>query len=124
LREQGNPPRDAKELYNFRHSSLRTVVERAIGVLKMRFAYLRHRPYHDVKTHSKIILACCAIHNWLRQNDRNDAFFDTNLDNFTDEDDLDPGPVGPTLHINMATSAVWTARRDQLAATMWAEHVG
>ncbi|XP_074337288.1 uncharacterized protein LOC141674484 [Apium graveolens] len=32
-----NPPRNARELFNHRHSSLRNAIERAFGVLKKRF---------------------------------------------------------------------------------------
>ena len=44
-----NPPLNAKELYNLRHSMLRNVVERTYGVLKKRFRILKDMPnfsYH------------------------------------------------------------------------------
>ena len=44
LQEQGRAnqkPRDYKELFNLRHAQLRNHIERAIGILKMRFPILR-----------------------------------------------------------------------------------
>ncbi|WVZ95697.1 hypothetical protein U9M48_041429 [Paspalum notatum var. saurae] len=64
LREFGsNRPRDQKELFNLRHSSLRVTVERAFGALKNRFKILYNRPFHPYKTQVKLVLACCILHN-------------------------------------------------------------
>ncbi|XP_030458817.2 uncharacterized protein LOC115679372 [Syzygium oleosum] len=40
-----HPPENEKELFNLRHSSLRTTVERAFGVLKKRFRVLDSEPF-------------------------------------------------------------------------------
>ncbi|KAJ3698464.1 hypothetical protein LUZ61_002169 [Rhynchospora tenuis] len=62
-----NPPEDLKELYNHRHSSLRNVVERTIGVVKKRFPIIAsgNEPSYDVETVSDIFFACCVLHNFL-----------------------------------------------------------
>ncbi|XP_022883645.1 putative nuclease HARBI1 [Olea europaea var. sylvestris] len=70
---EGQRPESSKELFNSRHSSLRNVIERTIGLLKKRFAYLRHQSYHDIDTQAKIVLACYAIHNFLRIDDVEDV---------------------------------------------------
>ena len=55
-----------KELFNLRHSSLRTVVERAFGVLKWRFVILRAgRKGFSIRTQVNVVYACVALHNWL-----------------------------------------------------------
>ncbi|KAI3792178.1 hypothetical protein L2E82_06049 [Cichorium intybus] len=41
LNDWSRPPRNAKELYNKRHSSARNVIERCFGLLKIRWAILR-----------------------------------------------------------------------------------
>ena len=62
---QGRIPENMKELFNLRHSSLRTVVERAFGVLKWRFQSLRlARKGFSIRTQVKIVYACVALHNW------------------------------------------------------------
>ncbi|CAN0893477.1 hypothetical protein LINGRAPRIM_LOCUS2786, partial [Linum grandiflorum] len=60
-------PVNAKELFNLRHASLRNAIERAFGVLKKRFPIIASgsEAHHDVNTRSKIVLACCILHNFL-----------------------------------------------------------
>ena len=63
---QGRNPENMKELFNLRHSSLRTVVERAFGVLKWRFVILRAgRKGFSIRTQVNVVYACVALHNWL-----------------------------------------------------------
>ena len=51
LREFGNNrPQNYKELYNLRHFSLRTTIERAFAALKNRFRILDNKPFHPYKT--------------------------------------------------------------------------
>ena len=61
-------PQNAKKLFNHRHSSLRNVIERTFGVLKKRFPIIASwtEPHYDVDTMTKIVLACCIVHNFLR----------------------------------------------------------
>jgi hypothetical protein len=56
---------NARELYNLRHSSLRVIVERAIGALKNQFRILENKPFHNYKTQVKLVLACAILHNWI-----------------------------------------------------------
>src|SRR6266480_4932414 len=55
-----------KELFNLRHSSLRTVIERVFSVLKWRFVILRagHKGF-SIRTQVNVVYACVALHNWL-----------------------------------------------------------
>jgi hypothetical protein len=62
----GNPPSNAKELFNHRHSSLRYVVERTFGVLKARFHTLdKYRKGFSIPTQVQIVYGCVALHNFL-----------------------------------------------------------
>ncbi|WVZ98820.1 hypothetical protein U9M48_044201 [Paspalum notatum var. saurae] len=63
-----NDPQCPKELFNHRHSSLRTTVERAFGTLKNRFKILSNKPFIPLKSQPKVVVACCAIHNWILDN--------------------------------------------------------
>ncbi|KAL5697334.1 hypothetical protein ACHQM5_030820 [Ranunculus cassubicifolius] len=115
-------PRTPRELYNYRHSSLRNVVERTIGVLKKKWAYLRHAPFHDVSTHTKIICACCILHNFLRDDpdDVNDEGLDIECAPINvDEDNEDPEDNGPQDGVAIVPNDYWTAWRDALAEEMW-----
>ena len=66
------PPENERELFNLRHSSLRTTIERGFGVLKKRFRVLKKRfrvldaePFWSFETQVKVMLACCVIHNHI-----------------------------------------------------------
>uniref|UniRef100_A0A251TFF3 Putative harbinger transposase-derived nuclease domain-containing protein n=1 Tax=Helianthus annuus TaxID=4232 RepID=A0A251TFF3_HELAN len=65
-------PENAKELFNLRHASLRNAIERAFGVLKKRFPIIRStaEPFYSCETQSGIFLACCILHNFLLEEDR------------------------------------------------------
>ncbi|GAV74326.1 DDE_4 domain-containing protein, partial [Cephalotus follicularis] len=60
-------PESPWELFNLRHASLRNAIERAFGVMKKRFPIIASttQPNFSVETQTKIILACCIIHNYL-----------------------------------------------------------
>jgi len=56
---------DSKELFNLRHSSLRTTIERAFGALKNHFRIIDNKPFYKYKTQVKFVQACCTLHNWI-----------------------------------------------------------
>jgi len=62
-------------LFNYRHSSLRNVIERAFGVLKARFPILKSIPNYPLRRQRQIPLACCTLHNFIRMEDRADRLF-------------------------------------------------
>lgn len=66
------PPENSRELFNLRHASLRNAIERAFGVLKRRFPIIRSttEPFYSCETQSDIFLACCILHNFLLEEDR------------------------------------------------------
>ena len=63
-----NPPANAKELFNLRHSSLRTTIECTFGILKQRFRILDF-PY---PTQVVLVLVCCFFHNLIMNLSPND----------------------------------------------------
>jgi hypothetical protein len=73
---QGPMPRGKKELFNYAHSSLRNVIERSFGVLKMKWRILLHLPSYPMQKQSKIIIACMAVNNFIRQSAMADDDFD------------------------------------------------
>jgi len=68
-------PQNPKELFNLWHTSLRNVIERALGVLKKQFPIICNgtKPYYSLETMNKILWACCILHNYLREMDNNEA---------------------------------------------------
>ncbi|KAL3502105.1 hypothetical protein ACH5RR_036554 [Cinchona calisaya] len=70
----GNPPQNEKELFNLRHSSLRTTIERGFGILKKRFRVVDNDPFWDFKTQVDVVLVCCILHNHIMDIAPNDRF--------------------------------------------------
>ncbi|KAL3728828.1 hypothetical protein ACJRO7_033415 [Eucalyptus globulus] len=68
-------PRTAKELFNHKHSSLRNVIERSFGALKNRFSILRHMPSFSIRKQAYVVIACCTLHNYIRDQDKMDRNF-------------------------------------------------
>ncbi|KAF4032099.1 DDE superfamily endonuclease [Phytophthora infestans] len=60
-------PQNYSELFNLIHSKARNAVERLIGVLKRRFRVLRQVNECELVVVKATILACCCLHNVIRQ---------------------------------------------------------
>jgi hypothetical protein len=67
-----HPPENAQELFNLRHSSLPTTIERGFGVLKKCFRVLGAEPFWSFETQVEVVLACCVLHNHIMRVDPND----------------------------------------------------
>ncbi|KAL5546858.1 hypothetical protein UlMin_006545 [Ulmus minor] len=63
-RRQGGDPRN--ERFNYRHASLRNVVERTFGLWKNRFRILSGIPRYGVRKQRDIIIACAVLHNFIK----------------------------------------------------------
>ena len=64
-----------EEIFNHSHSKLRNVIERAFGVLKARFPILKRMSPYSFCTQKNIVIACIALHNFLRQISIDDELF-------------------------------------------------
>jgi len=113
-------PENSKELFNLRHASLRNVIERIFGLLKRKYQILQTPSEYSIDTQSRIILACTALHNWVRSIEGDTA------DILLKEDSLDKRPqdVQPVVEYpeGTITSKRMDAFRDQLAEKMWADY--
>ncbi|XP_059281069.1 protein ALP1-like [Lycium ferocissimum] len=110
------PPQCREELFNMKHARARNVIERAFGVLKGRWGILRSPSWYSVKIHTRIISACCLLHNFIRREMEVDPL-DTETE-FNMEHQHEPE------HANIDTvepSDEWTTWRDELAQSMWNE---
>lgn len=73
--ENGFQPRDAKELFNHRHSLLRGITDRTFGALKERFPIIMSAPSYPLPTQVKLVVAACALHNYIRDEKPDDNIF-------------------------------------------------
>ncbi|XP_023745772.1 uncharacterized protein LOC111893928 [Lactuca sativa] len=80
-------PKNAKELFNLYDVSLRNAIEQAFGVLKRRFPIIRstQEPFYSCETQSDIFLACCILHNFLLEEDRDKNLKDEVLQEMLNE---------------------------------------
>lgn len=117
-----NPPTNAKELFNLRHSSLRTTVERVFGSLKSRFKILDSKPFHPFVTQVDIVNACCILHNFI---------IDKGGDRFMD--DICPSDAAtsdPWIPMDLSGNndrseqrEEWIAKRESICNEMWERHL-
>lgn len=75
FRREGRPTK-REELFNFLHSSLRNAIERVFGILKNKWRILKYIPSYGLETQKRIILACIALHNFIRDSQLRDKQFD------------------------------------------------
>ena len=126
------------ELFNYRHSSLRNVIERCFGLLKARFPILKAMPPYLLGKQRRIPIACCAIHNWIRMHYINDEMFEQysvdartvediegteSQSNTTTENQEEGDGAGISerleLNFNQAYMAQMETVRDDIAGQMW-----
>ncbi|KAL8126422.1 hypothetical protein AgCh_013639 [Apium graveolens] len=71
---QGRHPRNAEELFNLRHSSLRDVIDRIFGIFKSRFKIFKVAPPFPFQVQAELVFACAGLHNFLRKVCSSDEF--------------------------------------------------
>ncbi|CAA0823514.1 Unknown protein [Striga hermonthica] len=115
-------PRNAKELFNHRHSSLSVAIRKSFNLLKERFSILKCPPQYAFHTQRDIVIAACVLHNHIRREERDDWLF-SGVDGIGGVDDAagvadeqadDLHQSGFSIHEQVAAS-----HRDSIAAAMW-----
>ena len=72
-------PKNGKELFNYKHTSLRNVIERTFGAWKSRLRILRQgMNNYECDMQVKIVIACAILHNFLREHQSSDGIFNEN----------------------------------------------
>lgn len=114
-----NGPANYKELFNLRHSKLRNIIERTIGILKRRWCILR-TPNESLNRLfiKRVIISCCLLHNFLiSQKDMNidDSIvideINTNSETISTEHTFDSNQTN--------AGKFW---RDSIAREMWSQY--
>jgi len=72
---RGMEPNTPKEKFNRIHSSVRNVIERSFGVLKMKWQILYKIRHFTMLTQKKIVAATMVIHNFIREHASDDDDF-------------------------------------------------
>ncbi|KAG2297041.1 hypothetical protein Bca52824_043710 [Brassica carinata] len=73
---RGGPPSNSRELFNRKHSGLRSIIERTFGVWKAKWRILdrKHLKY-ELKKWIKIVTATMALHNFIQDSQHEDIDF-------------------------------------------------
>lgn len=119
--DDGQLPTTPEEYFNMKHSSARNVIERCFGLLKAKWGILRSPSWYPVKTFGRIIIACCLLHNLVRQ----EMSYDTGENLVIPPVIGDPNlyePTGESIEFVETTSA-WSHFRDELAREMFDQYV-
>nr|XP_048322535.1 uncharacterized protein LOC125420021 [Ziziphus jujuba var. spinosa] len=122
---RGRQPRGPKELFNYRHSSLRNVIERCFGVLKARFRILKMMPPYKQSRQPLIVIACCTLHNFIRKWAQNDVMFTQWEEEEQEIEDEEASTSGSNNSIDLSDEAAtaMAAYRNQLSQVMWHDYV-
>ena len=113
-------PKNAKELFNLRHFSLRNVIERIFGVAKKPFPCLKVAPEFSKQTQIEIVYAITALHNFIRKNhpEEEDIFAEPDLEDQS-PDGMSINGFEPTLQ---SASTCMDRKRDEIAEEMWIDY--
>lgn len=127
----------AESIYNYRLSRARRVVENAFGILASKFRLFEKPISLKLETLDKVVLACCAIHNWLKKT--NPRYVTGDLIDYEDENHrVFPGswrqnnsglqnlPATNHKHSNMEAQQIRNKYRDYFnneGAVPWQNHI-
>lgn len=115
-------PRNANELFNHRHASLRNAIQKSFDVLKTRFPILKLAPQYAFNTQRDIVIAACVIHNHIRREEKGDWLFKDIEGRYVEElPDLDDNP-DPHLAFQVQEQSA-SALRDSITAAMWNDFI-
>ncbi|XP_075492429.1 uncharacterized protein LOC142530477 [Primulina tabacum] len=89
--------RSKNEVFNYHHSSLRTIIERTFGVCKARWKVLQNMPTFCQDTQFKIIVACFALHNFIRRYDAAEDILEQ-LENIDDLQEIEQDGENVYVH--------------------------
>ncbi|KAK4480137.1 hypothetical protein RD792_013195 [Penstemon davidsonii] len=113
-------PNGEQELFNQMHAKLRNAIERSFCILKMRFPILRGpMPQFSLTTQIDIVIACCAIHNFIRKFSVDDELFCYHDDDL----ELEMGLTGES-RLNATNDEIQLMGdiRDGIAEAMWNDY--
>lgn len=127
-------PQDEKELFNQRHSLLRNATNRSFGALKARFPILTSTPPYPLQTQVKLVVAACAIHNFIHREKPDDWLFRT----FEHGDVIQMDEVLPSVEVEQPMLfenqdldfpfvtedlEMFVQLRDSVATEMWNDYI-
>ncbi|XP_020258341.1 uncharacterized protein LOC109834728 [Asparagus officinalis] len=126
----GRTPQNRRELFNLRHSSLRSKIEATFGILKNSFKILTAKPHYPFPTQVDIVLACTVLHNYIATvdpedellNETNDIEEEDAAEEITEETNVVDFTQPQTVREQNTSKDEWRSLRDQIAMDMWIDY--
>ncbi|CAA0816623.1 Unknown protein [Striga hermonthica] len=121
-------PKNARELFNRRHATVRNVVERTFGILKGKFPIIKGlMPNYTTEFQTDIVIACCVVHNFILEHQKFEnvppAILNPDYIPEPDEDDHTM-PLMTTLDTSNVGVREQSGLRDSIASALWADQGG
>jgi len=110
-----------EEKFNHAHAQLRNVIERAYGVLKARFLILKQMAPFSFPIQRDIVIACFAIHNFMRKWNIHDQLFMAYNENTFFEEMQEEESDGQSVHdMEWGSQGIehMTTLRDEIATQL------
>ncbi|XP_020271667.1 uncharacterized protein LOC109846838 [Asparagus officinalis] len=126
----GKTPKNRRELFNLRHSSLRSKIESTFGTLKNRFKILCAKPHYPFPIQVDIVLACTVLHNFIITVDPSDELLNNDEINedidsevaFENDTNLVDFTQNQTQREQTESRNEWKTLRDDIAWAMWVDY--
>ena len=122
----GMQPKDMYELFNFRHSSLRNVVERTFGVFKRRWRIFDRPHEFEFRKQKQLIYALAAVHNFINMHYRVDEDYERlkphQWEGLDAHMSVESHELSPNQELDLVDERDMDARRDDIAAHMWQQY--
>ncbi|XP_020271546.1 uncharacterized protein LOC109846712 [Asparagus officinalis] len=126
----GKTPKNRRELFNLRYSSLRSKIESVFGTLKNRFKILCTKPYYSFPTQVDIVLACMILHNFITTIDPSDKLLNESEINkdidgeviYENDNNLVDFTQTQTQREQTELRNEWKTLRDDIAWAMWVDY--
>ncbi|KAJ9543758.1 hypothetical protein OSB04_023465 [Centaurea solstitialis] len=117
-------PVTKQEKFNHAHAQLRNVIERAYGVMKARFPILKQMAPYPYSKQIEVVVACFAIHNFIRRCNIQDQLFMEYDENamFTAEEEHGGGIEEDIVEVQWGSSqdnGYMANLRDQIATRLF-----
>ncbi|KAG5516703.1 hypothetical protein RHGRI_037443 [Rhododendron griersonianum] len=115
--------RNAKELFNHRHSCLRNAIQKSFEVLRRRFPILKVAPQYAFHIQRDIVIAACVLHDLIRREERNDWLFAAAAAEGPSSEDLPDLEDGPEMLASPVEGQIASSLRDFIATAMWNDFI-
>ncbi|XP_021716148.1 protein ALP1-like [Chenopodium quinoa] len=115
-------PQSVEENFNLRHAMARNVTRQCFRLLKGKWKILRSPSWFSLKTHGRIVLACCLLHNLIKRYMPPGSIFEDISDDENDDGDGggDDDEDSEVEYISSIDTLIpWTNFRNSLAQTMF-----